>query len=390
MDWILRITTGGQTVNMDLLTSSLNNVVLNDLIHNYMVRNIIGAVIIVLIFMIINKILTRYVYRWLEKMASRTETEADDKFLGAILKPLQWLILTIGVYAALKYLPLPLTADQVVTKVFRTLLIIYVTWGVYALASGDSVLSEKFKIKLEMNETLIAFFSKIARFIIIAIGIVIVFQEWDYDISGFVAGLGLGGLAFALAAQDALANIFGGMVLIMEKPFSVGDWIATPSVEGFVEEISFRSTRIRAFAQSQITVPNSTLANEPITNYTRMGKRRITFRLGVTYDTPREKLQQTVEAIRQMLVDHPEVHPETVHVYFEQFNDSSLDIFLYYFTEKTDWGEYLKIRQDTNFKIMAILEELGVEVAFPSRSIYFETPQIVKNLPDGQESDPTG
>lgn len=386
MGWYIQLITTGQTANMDLLTSFLNNAVLNKFIQNNQVKMALGSVLILLIFLIIDKILTVYVYRWLKSLTSKTETRIDDKFMGAILKPLQWLILTIGVYAALKFLPLPLAADEAIVKLFRTSIIIYITWGAYALTSGDSVLSEELKEKLQMDSTLVPFFSRIARFVIVAIGLVIIIQEWGYNVSGFVAGLGLGGLAFALAAQDALANVFGGMVIIMEKPFSIGDWIATPSVEGFVEDISFRSTRIRAFAQSQITVPNSTLASEPITNFTRMGKRRITFRLGVTYDTPRDKLQQTVEAIKQMLVDHPAVHPDMVHVYFEQFNDSSLDIFLYYFTETTDWGEYLSVRQDTNFKIMAILEELGVAVAFPSRSIYFETPQIVKTLPTRQES----
>jgi MscS family membrane protein len=166
--------------------------------------------------------------------------------------------------------------------------------------------------------------------------------------------------------------MFGGMVIFLDKPFTIGDWISTPSVEGTVEDITFRSTKIRTFAHALVTVPNATLANEPITNWSRMGKRRITFHLGVTYTTSRSKLEKCVQAIRAMLEEHPGIHKETIFVYFERFNESSLDIFLYFFTNTTDWKEYLSIREDVNFKIMQILEQEGVSVAFPSRSIYIE------------------
>ena len=222
------------------------------------------------------------------------------------------------------------------------------------------------------------FFSNLARFLIIALALVIIVQEWNYDVNGFIAGLGLGGLAFALAAKDALANIFGGIVIIMEKPFVIGDWIAVPEDEGVVENISFRSTKIRAFSHASITIPNSTLANEAITNYSRMGKRRISFNLGLTYDTPRSKVEECVRLIKQMLVEHPGIHPETILVSFDLFNESSLDIFIYCFTNTTTWSEYLEVRQDVNLKIMAILEDEGISIAFPSRSIYLENANLDK------------
>ncbi|MFA1822484.1 mechanosensitive ion channel family protein [Virgibacillus oceani] len=120
-------------------------------------------------------------------------------------------------------------------------------------------------------------FSRTLRIVIIAISFSIIAQEFGYDVNGFVAGLGIGGLAFALAAKDALANMFGGIIIITKKPFTIGDWVLTPSVEGTVEDISFRSTKVRTFAQALVTVPNATLSNEPITNWSKMGKRQITF-----------------------------------------------------------------------------------------------------------------
>lgn len=230
------------------------------------------------------------------------------------------------------------------------------------------------KLNWDIDRILIPFLSKSIRFVVVAIAISVVAQEWGYEIGGLVAGLGLGGLAFALAARDAVANIFGGIVIITEKPFSIGDWIETPSVEGTVEDITFRSTRVRTFAQALVTMPNSTLANEPITNWTRMGKRRITFHLGVTYSTPRHKLETSVRRIRNMLEQHPEIDQETLFVHFDKFAGSSLDIFLYFFTKTTDWGKWLEVKEDCNLKIMEILEEEGVSIAFPSTSVYFETP----------------
>jgi len=365
-----------------MLVKYLNGLGLNsiaDIVMNGTVRAVAGALLIYVLFLIIKKLAKKYLFPWLEKLCQKSKNDFDDKLISAFFKPMEWLILLSGVYFALKFLPLSQTLDNTLISLYRSAVIGLIAWGFYVLSDGDSVLSKEFTQKFKIDEILIPFFSKVVRFIVLALALVVIAQEWDYDVNGFVAGLGLGGLAFALAAQDLLANVFGGIVIIMEKPFSIGDWIETPSVEGVVEDISFRSTRVRAFSQSMITVPNSTLAKEPITNYTRMGKRRITFHLGVTYDTPRAKLEECVKRLKEMLCSHPEIHPQQVFVFFEQFNDSSLDIFLYFFTNTTNWEKFLEVKQDVNFKIMEILEELEVSVAFPSRSIYFENPQLVKN-----------
>lgn len=165
--------------------------------------------------------------------------------------------------------------------------------------------------------------------------------------------------------------------------FSINDWIKTPSVEGVVEGITFRSTKIRTFAQALVTIPNSTLANEPITNWTKMGKRQITFSLGLTYSTPREKIQVCVERIDCMLRNHEALDQDFILVHFSEFNESSLDIFLYFFTKTTAWAEYLRIKEDINLKIMEILEQenvsiANVSIAFPSRSLYLENADTEK------------
>jgi len=347
------------------------------LVGNIEIHHLVFSLGIFLIFLILRKVFTHYVFSILLKLAHKNKTEVGQKLLKAFEKPMAILFIVLGLYLALGYLPLAIEYKITINQWFRSLLVILVAWGIYDLTGNSSLLSYEFKEKLKIDNILISFFTKVFRFLVVALATVIVLQELGYRVDGFIAGLGLGGLAFALAAKDMLANIFGGIVIIFEKPFLINDWIATPSAEGIVEDISFRSTKIRQFNQSLITLPNSTLANEPITNYSKMGKRRITFNLGVTYTTPRKKLQECVYQIKQMLIDHPDIHPETIFVHFDKYNDSSLDIFIYCFTNTTNWGTFLRVKEDINFKIMEILEQLEVSVAFPSRSLYFETPQTI-------------
>ncbi|WP_226037516.1 mechanosensitive ion channel family protein [Aquibacillus saliphilus] len=328
---------------------------------------------ILLIFLLFRKIFTKYVFRILLAFSRKTPTDFFSKICLAFEYPVRWIFLIIGVYVAVIYFPYLEQSNIVFLRIIRSSIIAVITWGLYNLSSGSSILFTKIneRSSTKFDPILIPFFSKALRFIIIAISFSIIAQEFEYDVNGFVAGLGLGGLAFALAAKDAIGNLFGGIIIITEKPFTIGDWIMTPSVEGIVEDINFRSTRVRTFAQGLVTVPNATLSNENITNWSKMGKRRITFNLGVTYDTPKRKLENTVRRIKDLLEGHIAIHQETIFVTFDQYNASSLDIFLYFFTNTTNWEEYLTIKEDINFSIMEILEDEGVNIAFPSQTLYF-------------------
>ncbi|MBU7007098.1 mechanosensitive ion channel family protein [Phosphitispora fastidiosa] len=338
--------------------------------------DLLTAIAILTFFMVFKNTLSGFIIRIFTRVSGKTKTAFDDHIIISFQKPLRWLLVLLGFYLALAYLPLGPGFDLMLLKIFRSGLIILAASGFYSLAGSYDLLQDDLEkiFGREIDKILMPFLSKVFKVIIVALALTIVAQEWDYDINSFIAGLGLGGLAFALAAKDTVSNIFGGIVIITDKPFSMGDWVHTPSVEGIVEDINFRSTRIRTFAQALVTVPNATLVNEPITNWTRMGIRRITFNLGVTYSTPREKLQKCVQNIRSMLESHPEINKDFILVRFDSFNESSLDIFLYFFTNTTNWAEYLKVKEDINFRIMEILESEGVSVAFPSTSIYFETP----------------
>lgn len=332
------------------------------------------ALLIFLLFLLLGKLLSVVIIKLVLKLTSRDPSNLQSNSAAlSFQKPLRYFIVILGTYWALQYLPLTPVQDVFIGKMFRSAIIILMAWGFYELVGIQSTMADGIKARLKLDDILIAFFSKIIRFIIVALAIVLCASEWDYDINGFIAGLGLGGLAFALAAKDALANIFGGIIIIMEKPFAIGDWVATPSVEGIVENISFRSTRFRTFTQALVTVPNSTLSNEAITNWSRMEKRRVLFYLGLNYATPPDKIEIAVKKIKQLLTDNPDVYDENILVSFEKFQESSLDILIQYYTKPTAWGDNLKVREEVNLGIMRLLSEEGISIAFPSRNIFIES-----------------
>ncbi|WP_035179124.1 mechanosensitive ion channel family protein [Alkalihalobacterium bogoriense] len=341
------------------------------------------ALAIFLLFHIFRKVFTRYIFKLIVRFSKKTPTDIFTNVLLAFEKPLRTFFIIVGTYVALIYLPVRPDVMLTLEKVYGSSIILLVGWGLYNFTAENSSLFMRMFNHIDEDEEksmLIPFLSKGLRFLVIALTLTIVLGVWDIQITGLVAGLGLGGLAFALAAQDTVSNFFGGVIIITEKPFQKGDWIETPTVTGVVEDITFRSTKIRTFADSVVTVPNSTLANEPITNWAQMGKRRITFSLGVTYSTPKEKLETVARKIEKALREHEEVHQDLILVRFSEFNSSSLDIFIYFFTNTIMWGEWLRVKEDINFTIMRILEEEGVSVAFPSRSLYIEKPDTGHTL----------
>lgn len=329
------------------------------------IRSFLGAAGIFLFFLLLRKIFTRYVFSFILNLSSRSKFQLNEKLLKAFENPLRAFFLVIGTYFALLYLPLPITADAFMNKAFRSFMIILIAWGVYELAGNNSFLSDEMKEKMKIDSILIPWFSKLTRFIIVALAIVLFAHEWGYDVNGFVAGLGLGGLAFALAAKDVLANIFGGMVIIMEKPFTIGETVSTPSVEGTVEDISFRSTRFRNTAQALVTVPNSTLVNEPISNLSRMEKRRVSFYLGLSKTSTAAQIESSLQRIRSIISGHPEVHQDNITVAFENLKETSLDLLITYFTKTTEWNEYLRIREEINMQIIKVLSEENVSYVLP-------------------------
>ncbi|MCM3341222.1 mechanosensitive ion channel family protein [Paenibacillus sp. MER TA 81-3] len=333
------------------------------------------AIGILLLFLLFRKWVVGYLFRFIDRMADKTQSTHVASFIHSFEQPVRMLLILGGVNAAFHfYFPDQWPYWALFNQISRSSFIAIVGWGLYNFSGRSSNLFTGFTTRLgvEQSSMLIPFLSRILRIVIVAVAITMISSEWGYSINGLVAGLGLGSLAVAMAAKDTFSNFIAGVIIITEKPFAQGDWIQTSTVEGVVEDISFRSSRIRTFADTLVTVPNATLADQAITNFSRMGKRRITFTLGVAVDTGRASLLRAVEQIREHITTHPEIAPGTIMIRFTEFHADQLGIMCYFFTQSTVWAEHLRVREEINFAIMGILEQEGVRLAMPAQRVFLE------------------
>ncbi len=338
------------------------------------VSRLVIAFTILFLFLLFKQIFSRIIVGILRKLTKKTKTTIDDKLLEIIEKPLKFIIGILGFYFAAITLNLGDSYNSIFLKFLISFIIFDITWALYRAEKMFTLAAESFfkKNNYALGLGFIPFFNKFIKFSVITFGTILIVQEWGYNIGAIITGLGIGGLAVALAAKDTLANLFGSIMILFDRPFMIGDWILMSDIEGIVEDIGFRSTKIRTFANSLVSVPNSHVANGSIENFSKRNKRRIKFVVGVTYSTKKDTLNQAVKNIRNMLENHPDIHKDVIHVYFTEFADSSLNIFIYCFTKTTVWSNFLSVRQDVNFKIMEIMEELNIDFAFPSMSVYLE------------------
>lgn len=224
----------------------------------------------------------------------------------------------------------------------------------------------------KLDDQLVPLLRQATQVVLLVAAVLFLADELGFDVWKLAAGVGIGGLAFALAAQDTVANLFGSVNIFVDKPFQIGDWVVIGDVEGVVEEVGFRSTRVRTFHNSVVTIPNSRITNANVDNYGRRHRRRVKYQVGLTYDTPPEKLQAFVEGARAVLAAHPKVQ-DTYEVHVHGFGASSVDVLVYYHVVVADWHEELVTRSQNILEFIRLARELGVNFAFPSTSVYVES-----------------
>lgn len=323
-------------------------------------------------FALFKILFVRFILPKIRHIASMTSTNLDDELIDAFEHPLRFAITASGLYFSLRYSPTQFASAEWLESLMRSVVIITFFRGFYNLSDTTYGIFDKViqKSKYELDPDIVDMLSTFLKLIIVGIGFAVIAKEWGYDINGVIAGLGIGGLAIALAAKDSLANIFASMVIVIDKPFSIGDWIKTGSVEGIVERISFRSVGIRTFDQALVYVPSSLLTVTTISNYTRMAKRRARFTFGLTYDTTREQIANISNDLIKHLNEHPRILNEGIIVRFDTFGDSSLNILVQYFTNAVDGVGYQEVKEDINLAIMELTAKYEGVLAFPTRTIY--------------------
>ncbi|MCG8612663.1 MAG: mechanosensitive ion channel family protein [Pseudomonadales bacterium] len=343
-------------------------------VHQPGLRVVLLIFTVVLITGVVNLILGS-VFRTLGTQLEKTKNLWDDTLLESARPPAKLFVWVMGLSLAAEIGESYADSELFqITTVIRQIAVIYIfSWFLVRFISGtEKIVVSPEKLKEPMDETTVSAVGKLLRASVIITAVLVVLQTLGYSISGVLAFGGIGGIAVGFAAKDLLANFFGGLMVYMDRPFSVGDWIRSPDkqIEGTVEHIGWRTTRIRTFEKRPIYVPNATFTNITVENPSRMTHRRIYETIGVRYEDA-HRVELILQDVKKMLQEHDEIDTaQTMIVNFNAFAASSLDFFIYTFTKTTNWIRYHEVKQDVLLKVMDIILHHGAEVAFPTSTIH--------------------
>jgi MscS family membrane protein len=331
----------------------------------------ISALLLVL-SLLARRIVTGIIFVYLKKLAAKTETTLDDKLFPAMEAPAAAFVMTLGIFSALKVLKLSTDSDRMIGYGATVAFSLVTFWGLWRALGA--VIDHAQEVASAKGLSIAAFMPWIKKTILtvfVVLGLLLIIQNLGYDVKALLAGLGIGGLAFALAAQDTIANVFGSIVVATDQPFKIGEFVQVGANMGGVEDIGLRSTRLRRPDKSLLIIPNKTVAAEVVINMSRYTRRRIEQVIGLTYDTKPEQLEAMVEEIRSLILAQSEVDPKSVMVFFRDFSASSLDIWLVYETPNPDFQKALQLRQRLNLAIMRAIAARGLSMAFPTQTVQF-------------------
>ncbi len=341
----------------------------------------VGQVFTVVLATALAHWLARRFMNRLGRELTRTENLYDDALLEAARRPLTWAIWVVGISLAVEYVG----GDAVQAEIFDAVgdarevaIIALLGWfAVRFIRFVEKHISDSEYRENPADPTTASAVGKLLRASVIITVVLMAMQTMGFSISGVLAFGGVGGIAVGFAARDLLANFFGAMMVFLDRPFAVGDWIRSPdkNIEGTVEEIGWRLTRIRTFDARPLYVPNATFTSIAVENPSRMSNRRIKETIGVRYSDV-HALPGIIDDVRRMLAEHEAIdHGRTLMVNFNEFGPSSLDFFIYCFTRTTVWAEYHAIKQDVLLRIAGIIDAHGAEIAFPTQTVLLEPPE---------------
>jgi MscS family membrane protein len=344
---------------------------------------IIQVFVVILAMLVINFMQKRALVKVLAR-ANKTSNLWDDAFIGALQRPLNLLIWVVGLTFAADIIRSHTDTSlfNVVPAIRDVGVIACLIWFLvrFIRIGEQNVIAQAKTQEDGVDETTVVAIGKLIRLSVIITGVLVMLQTLGFSISGVLAFGGIGGIAVGFAAKDLLANFFGGLMIYLDRPFSVGDWVRSPdkSIEGTVENIGWRLTRIRTFDKRPLYVPNSVFASIAVENPSRMTNRRIYETIAIRYDDA-SKMGVIVNDVIEMLKGHEAIDTsQTLIVNFNSFAPSSLDFFVYSFTKTTDWVKFHQIKQDVLLKILDIIEGHGAEMAFPTSTLH------VDSMPDTQ------
>ncbi|MCA9540279.1 MAG: mechanosensitive ion channel family protein, partial [Myxococcales bacterium] len=353
-------------------------------VFGYEIWQFAGLLLLLALSFLVSRFVGLLVRNRLTALTRRWRLDVDPALLRAFAWPLGTVIAALFFLVLLPELRFTIgtarvlaIAGRVVTAIAGVLLA-YRLVDLLALWMQSRALATENKL----DDQLVVLVRKALRVVVVAVALIFVLQNLNVDVTSLLAGLSIGGLAFALAAKDTAANLFGAMTIFLDTPFYVGDWIKADGVEGTVEEIGLRSTRVRTFYNSILVVPNSLLTNATIDNMSRREFRRMTTRFGIGYHTTAAQMEAFVEGVRAIIAAHPDTRKDYYEVHFNEFGESALEVLLYAFIKVDSWSAELQAKHQIFLAIKQLAERLGVEFAFPTRtlhvdSVFQDAPRVV-------------
>ena len=342
----------------------------------------IGAVLVGLLF---KKLISKYLSHLLFKIVGKKGAEVGvDKFDTLLTKPIGFFIMLSIIYLGSSHINYPevwnlapeneVGLKMLINKGFSLIYVYSIFWIFLKVIDFIGLILNKRAEATEnkMDDQLIPFIVEIAKIITYIFALVIVMGNvFEVDITALAAGLGIGGIALAMASKESLENLLGSFTIFFDQPFTVGDTVTVGTVTGTVEKVGFRSTRIRTFDKSLVTVPNKKMIDAELDNLGMRPVRRVKFNIGLTYETAPEQIKAIVTDIQAMINQHPKTNQEG-KVRFQEFGSSSLDILVMYFVDSPKWNDLIDVKEDVNYKIMEIVKKHNSDFAFPSTTVYLQ------------------
>ena len=332
---------------------------------------------IILIGLIFKKLISKYLSNILYKVVGKKDNNVGiDKFDEPLTKPIGFFIVLCFIYFGASYVSYPSFIDENFQSIFSKIFSLFLIYAIYKIFVkvidyiGLILKQRAAETENKMDDQLIPFAIEIGRILVVIFALFFILGNvFDINITALATGLGIGGIAIAMASKESLENLLGSFTIFFDRPFTVGDVVKVGTVTGLVEKVGFRSTRIKTFDKSVVTVPNKKMIDAELDNLGLRPVRRVKFHIGLTYDTSTEQIKNIVSDIQEMINSHEKTNEEG-KVRFQEFGASSLDIMVLYYVNSPKWEDLIDVKEDVNYKIMDIVKKHNSDFAFPSTSVY--------------------
>ena len=334
---------------------------------------------IILIGLIFKKLISKYLSNILYKVVGKKDNNVGiDKFDELLTKPIGFFIVLCFIYFGASYVSYPSFIDENFQSIFSKIFSLFLIYAIYKIFVkvidyiGLILKQRAAETENKMDDQLIPFAIEIGRILVVIFALFFILGNvFDINITALATGLGIGGIAIAMASKESLENLLGSFTIFFDRPFTVGDVVKVGTVTGLVEKVGFRSTRIKTFDKSVVTVPNKKMIDAELDNLGLRPVRRVKFHIGLTYDTSTEQIKKIVSDIQEMINSHEKTNEEG-KVRFQEFGASSLDIMVLYYVNSPKWEDLIDVKEDVNYKIMDIVKKHNSDFAFPSTSVYLQ------------------